>query len=335
MKHKIIIKILVITVSVFCLISIGLYAYYHSDLYWDKYRKELDQAYAEKNATKESNKIEYRNTKPSEYLALLNEYKYFTGSPDYTRWDYENEVNILCELEIENNFPVLSRIDYYNGEKIIRERVVLNDYLDENRLVDENDLSKGYMYLYSFVYLPKTSTARYWISFYSENGINEFRGIRFDDNYLTPCETKNINEIIAELSDKRRDTQFKYAGLYEFERMEILEEQGTKNAFDSKAPKKTIDIVFTGTGNLHGEFGDKTSDDYFEHDFYMDDDETKLLKNTIEGHVVNGENYYFFVDDYFIYYSFFHKSPEDYFEGYFEGYTLEYKIYYKKRAPGA
>jgi hypothetical protein len=268
-----------------------------------------------------------RAVKSVEFLAgLKNGYRYFRGRDT-------NGINYLCELEFDGDTPVLQRIDFYNGEKVILKTEVLSDPRDTFTLHfnDQEMPSKGYRYTYSYAFGAERGTAiRFDVSIEGNSG---YGGAGFDYVSLQPLNTENIDEILGILNADPRDAQRGYAGEYDFERVEILLDEGNEaDGTSGLQPdiNEYISILYTGTGNLHAFFS--AEEDYRSYsrniDFFIERGAKPVIYHSMgDGHSGSHELNYYFEGDYIVYHSY---SEAGYFEG-GAGRTLEYKVYYRRR----
>jgi hypothetical protein len=267
----------------------------------------------------------YRSIVSTEGLPLLKNYehKYFVGLGK----DNEKNINYLCELKFEGNTPVVYEIDFFYNEKTIIRKTVLDKFSDHLELYD------AHVYKYSRFLdrgLGRVKTKGFKSYYhYSFNDGNHYE-ITMNDNIpvimsdnatFYAHESNDINEILAELSNHRRETQIKYTGVYEYERTEVQYDEYMKDRIPDGAAEdqlKEISIIITGIGNLYGKFTGDTPDENFELYFYIDNDE--IISQ------MTGESYqyrHYFDNNYIIQCASFSGKMGN------PGYG-KYKIYYKK-----
>lgn len=265
---------------------------------------------------------EYRSLNPDEFLVFLkNNYQYFLHE------DPDDKVNYLYELTIENKVPVLFWIDFYNGEKIIRDKIIFDNRSDELRryYFNWNDKSKGYYYHYEYKFYTWGHNEILCIK---DNGVNRLYEIIQSGKVLKPYKTRKIENILLELSKRITATHRQYAGEYAYQNIEIIYDN--KNEYDPNEIEgpKGITITCTDTGNLRALFKFDSPRDDYEYDFFIyDNSKNEIEYSYWDGHAASGSTKYYIENDYII--NHFENST-----GYSEeesGYTVAYKIYYKKR----
>jgi hypothetical protein len=329
-KKKTITIIIAFFVSIFILYkSANIYFSYNRALYREiqfnildwydaKEKKKFDKVY-------EKTLDRYRSIVSTEGLPLLKnyEYKYFVGLGK----DNEKNINYLCELKFEGDTPVVYEIDFFYNEKTIIRKTVLDKFSDQLKIYDAY-VYKYYDFLDRELGRVKTKGFKSYYH-YSFNDGNHYR-ITMNDNIpvimsdnvaFYAHKSNDINEILAELSNHRKETQIKYTGVYEYERTEVQYDEYMKDEIIDGASRdqlKEISIIITGIGNLYGKFTGDTPDKNFERYFYIDADEV-ISRST-------GESYQYrryFDDNYIIEFASFSEKMGNPGHG-------EYKIYYKK-----
>ena len=177
---------------------------------------------------------------------------------------------------------------------------------------------------YSLKFQQGTSLGQF-VEFYTRKGANHL-AVVLSPSCLTPCESTNINEISAQLSNSRRETALPYTGTYKYERAEIILDTGNYNHHGMEMQKNDLSIDFTGLGNLRLKYINEISESFGERIFFVDninnEDIIRILWSTGENH----EAGFYFKDDCLIYY-FSASSPGDQ-EGPAD--MLKYEIFYRK-----
>jgi hypothetical protein len=325
-KKKILVKIIVGILILFSSLLIILYAYSEILYRYSKWNIGGKKEKEEYEKTLER----YRNLNPDEFLVFLKDnYQYFLKE------NTDNNVNYLYELTIENNVPILSWIDFYNGEKIIRDKTIFDDHSDKlySPYFNRKDLLKfkwaGFLKGYYYIYVYRFYADGYGIiTCIKDNGINELARIYLSGE-LKACESKRIENILFELSQRITETQYQYVGEYEYQNIEIIKEYGNKNRYglnEIKKPK-VITITCTNTGNLHAVFEFDLQDHNYEWDFFIDDNgKNEIGRSVWDDHSGNGSLKYYIENDYIIHHF---ETNDGYING-GDGYTIEYKIYYKR-----
>lgn len=270
------------------------------------------------------------------YLALLEQEQIYFLFRD----DHGDNVNRLFTVSVENSFPIMFGIDFIDGVKTNTfQRIMLNDYLRNSdsfwhwhRFTDDD---------FAFVRRenPRHSITNNVLFFRTRDGIIQISARLFGSANPPKIIFRSINfdEIIAELSSSRKESQIRYTGLFEFHRLEVMEDTGNLRPRHNSLhnPVKNISIRFTEVGNLHmqGIFADGSicetfGEWFYEHDgifFYIRNHETPVISIfSANGGGMGGHAFYRFQDDYLI----FHYS----FGG--RGQLLEYRIYYRRVTNG-
>ncbi|MDR1868854.1 MAG: hypothetical protein LBQ82_02585 [Treponema sp.] len=272
-----------------------------------------------KETGREEELAQYRETKPAEYFSMLAEQEdtyfiyWFAGKDGYER----GNLNRLFQLKLEDNIPVLYQIDFLENKKIILEKLLLQ-YRYEH-------LALGY-YAIVFQHRERDPVNPFWgtfVRFSTINGVNSM-DVAYISEGLTQVKADNIDELSACFPNfnTRKEIASQYAGLYEFERIEIIRESKDFNIEDI-SPKTNINITFTRIGNLYIKFSEEKSEEIEEIFCFLRNDFTdeipKILYQQVDHWSASTyETYYYLEDDYLIYYS---KGTE-------------YKIYYRKNVNG-
>jgi len=302
-----------------------------------------DYTFGQTNRTFE----EFSNIDISEYLSLLEENIYFTNQL-LDNEGIESNIIVLYEVQVENNMPVLYRFDYIEGEKIIFERTVLPDHVFS---------SYGSVNVFSFGVRHQSRSMNPQIYFIEHSDGTMTIMARAGGVRLFKHPSNNINEIMTELSNLRRETRIQYTGIYRFERVEIISDIGS-NEDSFSDPFEVLSVVFTGAGNL---FIYSDNDDKLQGYFFtiQDHDNPMIFRNSgninffpAQGYsytrrddienpfywysiIANDEQYYFFDGDYFVFYSSRKYSVYEYdtdieYQTPLELYEVMYRIYYNR-----
>jgi hypothetical protein len=264
-----------------------------------------------------------RNKKtPTEYLSLLKgSYLYFVSKYNTVNDVY---INMLYEVEIKDNVPVLQRIDFIDGEKVIFREIVLNEQFDN---VDGRTNADFGSYDFAFGARSGSDKRRpvvYFIKFLTKDGIT--RITTYINDYYKTYESQNIEEIFVDSINQGKKTQIQYTGRYEYEKIEIIEDSDNIDPL-SKVNIKEINITFTDIGNLYmyGNYIDDNEYEEFGRFFYIpDNDNPNIHVYASDGGGNSGNAYYYFNGDYIIYHELYDRHDS----------ICEYEIYYKKIANG-
>jgi len=327
LKKFINIFIIILSSVVILFLVLFLFGYVLSgDLQW-KYTEWRDQKAIEKeNKDFDKKLIELRKTKPAQYLKLMEKYKYFAGM------NKDRKINLFYEVSVENNIPVLSRIDFYNGKKVIFFTRKLTEFSDEFDMT------------YSCIFKAEKYSINIVCGTNYEN--EDFILVR-DGDIAYLCE-EELDKTLASLSSRITKTQLQYTGIYDFERLETIKDYGNKEDYEEKLKDKTktakeISVICTGIGNFYAKLIYDTKEDNDDSEliynmkdndynddrgwtFFIDKNNADIFSSVADGHSGTFEVRCYFLDDYIIYHSY---SDLGYFEG-GNGYTLEYKVYFKK-----
>jgi len=281
------------------------------------YRRSVSEREAEKAAIDKRFK-EFSNMDLSYFLTIINENNpaYFVQPGQH----WNQNVNSLFEVKIEDNAPILYEIDFLNEERIIRRRMVLKD---------TNFSQIGHIFIFQIGKRSQSGHMIEHLHFEEKDGEINF-GVVNGGQGLAMHPSKDINKILAELSNPRKSTQALYTGRYVFERIEIISDIGsTADLF--KNQQDEINIAFTRAGNFYMWSNNDKSTRMF---FYIGDDEIpRMFVQVADGGGGSLEQYYYFEKDYLIFYfnSYFNA-------GFGSGYDMPehtaYRIYYKKSTNG-
>ena len=255
--------------------------------------------------------------KTAECLSILADTTMYFGQEGH----WTDNVFELYEVTLENNIPVIRQIDFVQDEEIVLQTMLLNELL----LADDYDWDDTVTFLLQFGDRPPNeyNGSKFQVDnvrLIERNGEISVQLIIGNGN-VDRIETNDISELIPDYFDDRRESQVQYAGLYQFERIEIRRDVGSnENTF--KHPDK-IAIATTGAGNLlfrHYDSDNKANDRLF---YIANHDRPTFFGYVADGGGYGTSAYYYFEGDYLIYY----------FSGDWVDWDISYTIYYNEQKP--
>jgi hypothetical protein len=278
---------------------------------FEPFEQRQREEYKKKFERDNENRVQnFRATKPGEYITLLQEqYKYFVGP--------RHEKNkIIYELSIENNYPVLTRIDILDGEKIRKERIVFNETTDpfqENPqdIIHYNGYEMNFNGENAYMRFDDDKLAQLHIGDYLTGGnyINYYA----KDDYPIP------DEVMEYTSDYQRQ----YIGEYLYQNTEVLtDNKGYFVEAEANDVRKIV-VALNNDGRLNAECFSETGSELYE--FIVTKNDAVITSSSGDGHSGSLDIRYYIENNYIIFY---YKRMGGYFEG-GDGYTVEYKIYFK------
>ena len=256
---------------------------------------------------------EFSNRDISEFLLLVkNTFFYSTGK------DWNDMLNSLFEVTIENNMPTLHEFDIVGGLKEIINSTLLPNY----------EFSPSQYYYRNsptleFYYKNNTDVTLSSIIFTEKDGVMNIWGTSWGAG-LGHYPSNDIEPLLFRLSNERRETQIQYTGIFEFDHMEIIRDiRNDDEPFPE--PFDRLFITFTGAGNLWLHNEDRT----YRRFFYINDPSSLRFLNYPTQF---NDQYYYFDGDYLVYYNSTIGPDGPSMEGPYFG--VEYKMYYRKIANG-
>jgi hypothetical protein len=274
---------------------------------------------------------EFINRKTAEYMSFLkdNVIYFFRSVPSQN----EGNVNYLFEVQIDANVPVLSRIDYINGEKVYIDKMILS----EKRI---NFSENNYQLIFA---TNRYDGVRDWLKITEKDEIVEITAA-YDARRLNLPQLNNLEEILTRLHSNKAETHAQYAGRYVFEKIEMIKKIG----FEGRDPfsfltnpwswsvedRNEIIISFTGAGNLHMRRSLPEENNFFSIDndsdlWFLDHSNPDFLINWWAGggiYDVEENSLFYFDDDYIVFYYYFSRLNEQFDDRHY----IEFKIFYRK-----
>lgn len=271
-----------------------------------------------------------RNQKPpAYYLSLLKqEQLHFVTIINYS--DHFKDINILYQLSIENDLPVLRRIDSIKGEIIILDEIILDEYFIND---DPRNWHTPFGGLYDFAFATRSSwnpdRMEPYIKFHTQDGKTNISA--YIGYYHKTYRNHTIEEILKIMSEESFD-QIQYTGVYEYETIEILRNTITpdyqfigQNYLSN--PAKKLYIIFTEIGNLYMYAFDEDGtiiEDYKRMFRIQEHDNPKIPGIAADGGGIGTHEWFDFKDDYLIH-NFHHGGHDE---------IIEFIIHYRKIANG-
>lgn len=297
---------------VFILIEIGISHHYAraGRLMAQKMAQEIAQERSEQEAELQRRYEEFSSRDVSDFLALLED-----NAPLFfvQLGRRNNNVNFLFEVKVENNTAILYAIDFVCGERIEHSRMVLND----------PDFSSGGMLGDTFIF--SLGNRNQFGHMLARVTFMEMEGditimIVYAGGAISRHPSNDINEILAELSDQRRETQLRYTGMFVFDRIEIVNNIGSSDD-TFVIPFDEIMISFSETGNLvMWDGSDKTTGNSF---YISNHDFPEFFGVHANGGGGYSSRYWYFDGDYLIFYSISVGGVNDVPR------FIEYRIFYR------
>ena len=210
---------------------------------------------------------EFSNIDLSEFLSVFEETIYFTNWLD--EGGVDRDIIDMYEVRVEDNMPVLYKFDYIEGEKIIFERTILPEHKFS---------SFGRVNVLTFGVRHQNQRIAPYLRFIEQrDGTIVFMPVP-GGRRLFRHPSNNIDEIMAEISNSRKEKRIQYTGVYRFEKVEIIRDIGSNsNSFSD--PFEVLSVVFTGAGNLfmYSDKNDKLQGYFFT---IQDHDNPMIFRNS-------------------------------------------------------